>query len=152
MENSENLFVKDEESQKIETTEPKKVKKKRKPLSDERKAQLREQLKRGRENSLKKRQEKAKSKKVSSAKSTLGISETSQLLERISKLELRLNNQSQEKVVEKPIDKPVQPVQTPTEPVEPVKPKVSFDLSTIEQQKPKPELKFQSTFKRKKKW
>ena len=151
MDNSENLFVKDEEPKKIETTEPKKVKKKRKPLSDERKAQLREQLKRGRENSLKKRQEKAKSKKVSSAKSTLG-SETSQLLERISKLELRLNNQSQEKVVEKPIDKPVQPVQTPTEPVEPVKPKVSFDLSTIEQQKPKPELKFQSTFKRKKKW
>lgn len=35
---------------------PKKIKKARKPLTDERKAQLREQLKKGRENSLAKRQ------------------------------------------------------------------------------------------------
>ena len=44
--------------------EPEKVKRKRKPMSDERKAQLREQLKRGRETSLKNRQLKASKKKT----------------------------------------------------------------------------------------
>lgn len=46
----------------------KKVKKPRKPLSDERKAQLREQLKKGRETSLAKRQKGKKQKELASVK------------------------------------------------------------------------------------
>tara|TARA_R110002012_G_scaffold263680_1_gene446869 strand:+ start:1659 stop:2234 length:576 start_codon:yes stop_codon:yes gene_type:complete len=46
----------------------KKVKKPRKPLSDERKAQLREQLKKGRETSLAKRQQGKKKKELASVK------------------------------------------------------------------------------------